>query len=73
MAHVTTDGVIFEFAIPTPNSRPIGVAAVPLGDVWFAESVGNKIGRLDVQDVGEPAAPGQRTDDAPGLDSLLGG
>jgi streptogramin lyase len=73
VAQVTTDGVIFEFMIPTASSRPIGVAEGPMGDVWFAESVGNKIGRLDVQDVGKPAAAGQRADDAASLDAILGG
>jgi streptogramin lyase len=37
---------ITEFAIPTPNSEPIGIALGPDGNLWFAESKGNKIGRI---------------------------
>ena len=36
-----------EFKIPTANSQPWGVAVDAQGNVWFAETAGNKIGRLD--------------------------
>ena len=40
-------GAITEFAIPTPNSMPFGVAVDYARDiVYFAESNGNKLGRL---------------------------
>jgi hypothetical protein len=39
------------------------------GDIWLAESVGDKIGSLDVLDVGKSAAPGQRADDAASFDA----
>ena len=60
VAQVTTGGDIFEYAIPTSGSQPIGITHGPDGAVWFAEFVGNKIGRLDVRTVGKPIAPGVR-------------
>jgi virginiamycin B lyase len=60
VAQVTTDGDIFEYAIPTPGSQPVGITQGPDGAVWFAEFIANKIGRLDVRTVGKPIAPGVR-------------
>ena len=60
IAQVTTDGDIFEYAIPTTGSQPIGITHGPDGAVWFAELAGNKIGRLDLKTVGKPIAPGGR-------------
>jgi streptogramin lyase len=59
IAHITTDVTIFVFPIPTPISQPIGITVGSDSGVWFAESGGNKIGRLDVRSVGEPVAPGR--------------
>jgi streptogramin lyase len=39
-------GIITEFAIPTHNSSPAGIAAGPDGSLWFTEADGNKIGRI---------------------------
>jgi streptogramin lyase len=64
VAQVTTDGDIFEYAVPTPGSQPIGIAQGPNGAVWFAELAANKIGRLDLKAVGKPMAPGVRAADA---------
>ena len=36
-----------EYAIPTPDSQPWGLAIDGAGNVWFAESAADKIGRLD--------------------------
>jgi virginiamycin B lyase len=60
IAQATTDGDVFEYAVPTPASQPIGITHGPDGAVWFAEFAGNKIGRLDVRTVGRPIAPGVR-------------
>jgi streptogramin lyase/Tol biopolymer transport system component len=68
VAQVTTDGDIFEYAIPTAGSQPIGIAHGPDGAVWFAELAGNKIGRLDLNTVGKPIGPGVRADHAAPLD-----
>jgi streptogramin lyase len=65
LAQITTDGDIFEYPLSTPRSQPGGLTQGPDGAVWFAESAGNQIGRLDVKSVGKPAAPGIRSDDAP--------
>jgi streptogramin lyase len=64
IAQITTDGDIFEFAVPTPAALPIGITHGADGAIWFAENGGNKIGRLAVQSVGPPAAPGIRDDDS---------
>jgi virginiamycin B lyase len=63
VAQVTTDGDMFEYAIPTA-SQPIGITHGPDGAVWFAELAANKIGRLDLKTVGKPIAPGVRADRA---------
>ena len=37
---------ITEFSVPTAGSFPSGITAGPDGNLWFAESAGNKIGRI---------------------------
>src|SRR6266700_4797254 len=39
-------GKIREFAVPTANSRPVGITAGPDGALWFTENNTNKIGRI---------------------------
>lgn len=39
-------GAIVEIALPTANSRPVGIAAGPDRAMWFTEYDGNKIGRI---------------------------
>jgi streptogramin lyase len=51
IAQITTEGDIFEFAVPTANSVPVGLTEGADGAVWFAELTGNRIGRLDVKAV----------------------
>ena len=46
IGRITTMGVITEFQIPTPTSRPIGITGGPDGNIWFTEFNENKIGRL---------------------------
>lgn len=41
----TTAGIV-EFAVPTPNSEPLGIAQGPDCALWFTERVGNMIGRI---------------------------
>src|SRR5207245_413267 len=35
--------------VPTPSSSPLGITTGPDGNIWFAEYLGNKIGRLYVR------------------------
>lgn len=39
------NGAITEYAIPTANSEPMGIAIAPNGHVWFAQKAGNKMAR----------------------------
>ena len=45
IGRITPQGVITEFPLPSPASRPIGITAGPDGNVWFTELLG-KIGRI---------------------------
>ena len=53
------DGRIREFRLPTPGSRPNGVATAPDGVIWFTEFHAEKVGRLtttgEVTDFALPA------------------
>lgn len=51
ITRVTTSGVTTRFPVPTTNFHPFGdtmsdIIAGPDGNLWFAESTGNKIGRI---------------------------
>ena len=47
IAHVTRDGVVTEYTIPTANSRPIAIVVAPDGKaLWFTEEAGGKVGRI---------------------------
>lgn len=46
IVRITSAGVMTEFQILTPFSRPIGITAGPDGAVWFTELVASKIGRI---------------------------
>ena len=45
-ASVSTGGDFAEYAVPTVQSIPRGIAAGPDGNLWFAEVLSNKIGRI---------------------------
>jgi len=38
---------ITQFPVPTGGSRPYTIVAGPDGNLWFTESIGNKIGRIN--------------------------
>ncbi len=44
---VASAQVITEFPIPTAGSGPEGIVTGPDGNLWFAEELGNKIGRRE--------------------------
>jgi streptogramin lyase len=46
IGRITTDGLISEFMVPTPDSGPRGITAGPDGNIWFTEYYGSKIGRI---------------------------
>ncbi len=47
MAPSTLPKYIDEYAIPTPNSAPLAIAADKNGMIWFTESNATKLGRFD--------------------------
>ncbi len=46
-AQLTTDGAVRSFPLPQPRSGPTTLAIAPDGRVWFTESSGNRIGRMN--------------------------
>jgi virginiamycin B lyase len=48
--HITNGGAVKEFAIPTPNSRPIAVIPDPSEKfMWFTEEAGVHVGKIDME------------------------
>ncbi|MDR3634144.1 MAG: Ig-like domain-containing protein, partial [Isosphaeraceae bacterium] len=49
IGQITPTGTVSTFAIPTAASAPTSITAGPSGEggLWFTESAGNKIGRID--------------------------
>lgn len=43
---ITTQGVITEYVVPTPNSGPLGITSGPDGALWFTESNAGQIGSI---------------------------
>ena len=43
---ITTTGTVTEYAIPTATSSPTGITTGPDGNIWFAETNANKLGRI---------------------------
>lgn len=51
---IAPDGRIQETAIPTANSRPIGIIPSPSGDaMWFTEEAGRKVGKVTLDGKGQ--------------------
>jgi virginiamycin B lyase len=49
---LVTDGRVQAVVLPNPNSGPTTVAVASDGRVWFTESSGNRIGRIDPDGTG---------------------
>ena len=48
----TTDGVWTEYPLPNPGSGPTTIALAQDGALWFTESAGNRIGRINPDGTG---------------------
>jgi virginiamycin B lyase len=48
LARMSLDGHIDEFAVPTPNSGPLGMVVGPDNAFWFIERRASKVGRMTV-------------------------
>jgi virginiamycin B lyase len=44
---LSTDGKVVSFPLPSPRSGPTTIALAPDGTVWFTESAGNRIGKMN--------------------------
>src|SRR5688572_26461021 len=49
---LTTDGVVTTFPLPNPKSGPTTIALAQDGTLWFTESAGNRIGRMNPDGTG---------------------
>ena len=43
---ITPQGLVTEYALPTRDTKPTGIAAGPDGNLWFTETKANQIGRI---------------------------
>ena len=66
----TTDGRPVEFPLPTPNSGPTTLALAPDGVVWFTQSSGNRIGRMNPDGSGLREFPLPQPDSSPRIIAL---
>jgi len=58
IGQMTPDGTMASYLIPTTGPRPIGIIEGPDGNIWFAESSTNKIGKITpAGDITEFAVP----------------
>lgn len=65
---ISKSGVLNEYTIPTPDSRPIAIIPDPRGKyMWFTEEAGVKIGRIDTSGkITEFAVPALQKNDVLG-------
>lgn len=49
IGRITTSGVITEYAVPSANAGPAGIAAGPDGAIWFTEACTSAIGRIALE------------------------
>ena len=67
---LTTDGKAVTFALPHPGSGPTTLALGPDGTVWFTESAGNRIGRMNPDGSGLVEYPLPHADSSPRIIAL---
>src|SRR5262245_58660012 len=60
-----TDGRVTEHALPSPGSGPTTIAIAADGTVWFTESSGNRIGRMNPDGGGLVEYPLPNADSSP--------
>ena len=69
-ALATFNPVPVEFPLPNPGSGPTTVALAPDGAVWFTESSGNRIGRMNPDGSGLREFPLPHPDSGPRIIAL---
>jgi streptogramin lyase len=65
-----TDGKVTEHSLPNPNSGPTTIAIAPDGTLWFTESSGNRIGRMNPDGTGLVEYPLPNPESAPRIIAL---
>src|SRR5689334_11255860 len=71
-ARLTTDGKPVEYPLPNPNSGPTTRAIAQDGTVWFTESSGNRIGRINQDGSGLQEFPLPHPDSGPRIIAIGG-
>jgi len=59
IGEITPEGVVTEFAIPTPNSQPTSITTGADGNIYFTQANANAAGELEI---GEIATAGKITE-----------
>ncbi len=65
-----TDGMFTEYPLPNPGSGPTTIALAPDGTLWFTESAGNRIGRMNPDGTGLKEFPLPNPGSAPRIIAL---
>lgn len=67
---LSTDGKVVSFPLPNPRSGPTTIALAPDGTVWFTESGGNRIGKMNPDGSGLVEYPLPNPDSSPRIIAL---
>ena len=68
--NLQTTGQVTEHALPNANSGPTTIALAPDGTLWFTESSGNRIGRMNPDGSGLVEYPLPNPDSSPRIIAL---
>ena len=68
--NLVTDGVVRGFDLPHPGSGPTTITVARDGQVWFTESSGNRIGRMNPDGTGLVEYPLPHADSSPRIIAL---
>jgi virginiamycin B lyase len=66
----STDGKVTAFPLPSPRSGPTTIALAQDGTLWFTESAGNRIGRMNPDGTGLKEFPLPNPDSSPRIIAL---
>ena len=67
---LSTDGKVTAFPLPNPRSGPTTIALAQDSTLWFTESAGNRIGRMNPDGTGLKEFPLPNPDSSPRIIAL---